>query len=132
LLVGGNFRRFGLAPPERTIFNKSCGDPHQVFAIAGSPGRLSGTEINFLAAWPDRFVVSAVSIWEMRLKWNALHASGDRNGPVDPAQAMQILAGQSIDSRRLTPLTPLRRRMKRIRTGIRSMKFCWFRPKWRG
>jgi PIN domain nuclease of toxin-antitoxin system len=33
----------------------------------------------------------------MRLKWDALHSSGDRKGPLDPAQAMQILAGQSID-----------------------------------
>jgi PIN domain nuclease of toxin-antitoxin system len=72
-------------------------DTHYVFAIAGSPGRLTGTEINFLAAYPDRFVVSAVSIWEMRLKWDALHASGQRKGPLDPAQAMQILAGQNLD-----------------------------------
>lgn len=77
-------------------------DTHYVFALAGSPGRLTGTEVNFLAAYPDRFVVSAVSIWEMRLKWAALHASGDRKGPLDPAQAMRILAGQSID---FLPLT---------------------------
>ena len=72
-------------------------DTHYVFAIAGSPGRLSGTEINFLAAYQGRFVVSAVSLWEMRLKWDALHASGDRKGPLDPAQAMRILGGQNID-----------------------------------
>jgi PIN domain nuclease of toxin-antitoxin system len=72
-------------------------DTHYVFAIAGSPGRLSGAEIHFLAAWPDRFVISAVSLWEMRLKWDALHGSGDRKGPLDPAQAMRILAAQSID-----------------------------------
>jgi PIN domain nuclease of toxin-antitoxin system len=72
-------------------------DTHYVFAIAGSPGRLTGTELNFLAAWPDRFVISAVSIWEMRLKWNTLHTSGDRKGPLDPAQVMRILAGQNVD-----------------------------------
>jgi PIN domain nuclease of toxin-antitoxin system len=77
-------------------------DTHYVFAITGSPGRLTGTEINFLASHPDRFVVSAVSIWEMRLKWHALHASGDRKGPLDPAEAIRILAGQSID---FLPLT---------------------------
>ena len=77
-------------------------DTHYVFAIAGSPGRLSGAEINFLAGHPDRFVVSAVSIWEMRLKWLALLASGDRKGPLDPAQAMRILAGQTLD---FLPLT---------------------------
>jgi PIN domain nuclease of toxin-antitoxin system len=72
-------------------------DTHYVFAIAGSPGRLTGTEINLLASYPDRFVVSAVSIWEMHLKWDALHRSGDRKGPLDPARVLQILAGQSID-----------------------------------
>ncbi len=72
-------------------------DTHYVFAIAGSPGRLTSTEINFLVSYPARFVVSAVSMWEMRLKWDALHGSGDRKGPLDPAQVMQILAGQSID-----------------------------------
>ena len=72
-------------------------DTHYVFAIAGSPGRLSGTERDFLAAYPDRFVISAVSLWEMRLKWDALHASGDRKGPLDPAQAMRVLSGQNID-----------------------------------
>jgi PIN domain nuclease of toxin-antitoxin system len=86
-------------------------DTHYVFAIAGGPGRLTGTEINFFAAYPDRFVVSAVSIWGMRLKWHALHASGDRKGPLDPAQAMRILAGQSIDFLPLSAAhtaTPLR------------------------
>jgi len=85
-------------------------DTHYVFAIAGSPGRLTGSEINFLASYPERFVVSAVSLWEMRLKWDALHGSGDRKGPLDPAQAMQILAGQSIDFLPLPPVhaaTPL-------------------------
>jgi len=86
-------------------------DTHYVFAIAGSPGRLTGSEINFLASCSDRFVVSAVSLWEMRLKWEVLHGSGDRKGPLDPAQAMQILAGQSIDFLPLTAVhaaTPLR------------------------
>ncbi len=78
-------------------------DTHYVFAIAGSPGRLSPAEIRFLGTYPDRFTVSAVSIWEMRLKWAALHASGDRKGPLDPAQALQILSAQPID---FLPLTP--------------------------
>jgi PIN domain nuclease of toxin-antitoxin system len=86
-------------------------DTHYVFAIAGSPGRLTGTEMNFLAASTDHFVVSAVSLWEMRLKWQALFASGNRKGPLDPAQAMRILAGQSIEFLPLSAehaVTPLR------------------------
>jgi PIN domain nuclease of toxin-antitoxin system len=75
---------------------ESVRDKDYVFAIAGSPGRPSGTELNFLASYPDRFVLSAVSIWEMRLKWDALYASGNRKGPLDPARAMRVLAGQNI------------------------------------
>jgi PIN domain nuclease of toxin-antitoxin system len=72
-------------------------DTHYVFMIASRPGRLTGMEIDFLASFPDRFVISAVSIWEMRLKWNAPHASGDRKGLLDPVRAMRILAEQAID-----------------------------------
>jgi PIN domain nuclease of toxin-antitoxin system len=75
---------------------------HYVYAISGAPGRLSSREIGFLAGWQDRFVVSAVSIWEMRLKWHTLHRSGERKGPADPAQVTHILAGQNID---FLPLT---------------------------
>lgn len=77
-------------------------DTHYGFALAGSPGRLTSAERDFLAAYPDRFIVSAVSILEMRLKWTALHASGDRKGPLDPVQAMRILYGQDVD---LLPLS---------------------------
>jgi PIN domain nuclease of toxin-antitoxin system len=41
-------------------------------------------------------VVSAVSIWEIRLKWSALHATGERKELLDPAQALRLLAGQAI------------------------------------
>jgi PIN domain nuclease of toxin-antitoxin system len=78
-------------------------DTYYVFAIAGVPGRLTGAEINFLAAYPDRFVISAVSLWEIRLKWNALHVSGDRKAPLDPSQVMRILSGQNVDFLAFSP-----------------------------
>jgi len=79
-------------------------DTHYVFALAGSVGQMTRQELNFLATCPDSFVVSAVSIWEMRLKWDAIHVSGDRKGPLDPTQALRALAGQDID---FLPLSPL-------------------------
>jgi PIN domain nuclease of toxin-antitoxin system len=72
-------------------------DTHYVYALAASPAWLTGAERAFLEAWSKRFVVSAVSIWEIRLKWGALHASGDRKGPLDPSQALRLLSGQAID-----------------------------------
>jgi PIN domain nuclease of toxin-antitoxin system len=77
-------------------------DTHYVYALAGSPGRLTGQEVAFLASYPGRFVVSAVSLWEMRLKWDAFHSSGMRKGPLDPAHALRILSGQNIDFLALT------------------------------
>ena len=37
--------------------------------------------------------VSAVSIWELRLKWHSFHASGARKGPADPADVLAAMIG---------------------------------------
>ncbi len=78
-------------------------DTHYAYALAGAPGRLSSAERSFLAHPPERLVISAVSIWEMRLKWHALFHSGGRKGPMDPARALDLLMAQSIDFLALTP-----------------------------
>jgi PIN domain nuclease of toxin-antitoxin system len=78
-------------------------DTHYVYAIAASPGWLTSAETDFLARHRDRFVVSAVSIWEIQLKWSALHPSGQRKGPLDPGQALRALSGQAIDFLDMTP-----------------------------
>jgi len=71
-------------------------DTHYVFALAGAPGRLSQREIHVLRDPPAALVVSAVSIWEIRLKWDALHGSGARKGPRGPADILEVLARQNI------------------------------------
>ncbi len=78
-------------------------DTHYVYAIAGAPGRLSAGERAFLSNPGGRFVVSAVSLWEMRLKWSALFASGTRKGPLSPNTALDILQRQPLDFLDLTP-----------------------------
>ena len=77
-------------------------DTHYAYALAGAPGRFSSEERGFLADPPAPLFVSAVSIWEMRLKWQALYAGGGRKGPVDPARALAVLRSQPI---RLLALT---------------------------
>ncbi len=47
--------------------------------------------------------VSAVSIWEIRLKWQTLHAGGARKGPVSPSAVLTLLAAQLVT---FVPLTP--------------------------
>jgi PIN domain nuclease of toxin-antitoxin system len=71
-------------------------DTHYVYAIAGAPGRLTATECKYLAEQEGPFSVSAVSIWEIRLKWSALFASGKRKGPMSPAQVTHILQRQGV------------------------------------
>jgi PIN domain nuclease of toxin-antitoxin system len=78
-------------------------DTHYVYAIAGNPGWLTNAERDFLGSYPVRLIVSAVSLWEIRLKWESLHASGERKGPLDPLQALRILSGQPIDFLDVTP-----------------------------
>lgn len=48
-------------------------------------------------------VLSAVTLWELRLKWASFHISGGRKGPTDPAQVMAF--AQAIGWAFL-PLTP--------------------------
>jgi PIN domain nuclease of toxin-antitoxin system len=79
-------------------------DTHYVYALAANPGWLTEAERSFLESYPDRFVVSAVSIWEIRLKWSALHSSGERKGPLDPQQALRVLSGQAVRFMDLTPV----------------------------
>ncbi len=79
-------------------------DTHYVFALAGSPGILSGREKRFLDDYPDSFFVSTVSIWEIRLKWHSLYRSGDRKGPASPADVLSILATDEVA--RFLSLTP--------------------------
>lgn len=67
-------------------------DTHYVFGLAGSPGALSNRELHFLDKYPHPFVVSAVSIWEIRLKWDVMHRSGARKGPASPVDVVQILS----------------------------------------
>jgi PIN domain nuclease of toxin-antitoxin system len=78
-------------------------DTHYVFAIAVSPGRLSPREHRVLADDRQFFLVSAVSIWEIRLKWEALHATGDRKGPRGPDEIVKLLLGQRLTFIAVTP-----------------------------
>lgn len=40
--------------------------------------------------------VSAVSIWEMRLKYRALHPSGERKSPYNPADVVTMLRQHQV------------------------------------
>ena len=79
-------------------------DTHYVFALADSPGLISKKERDFLGNHDELFAISAVSIWEIRLKWNSYYASGMRKAPASPEKVLGILS--AADTTWFLPLTP--------------------------
>ena len=57
---------------------------------------ISELERRFFDNWEARLYVSAVSIWEMRLKFRALHPSGERKSPYDPNDVVAALEWQGV------------------------------------
>ena len=49
------------------------------------------------------FLVSAVSIWELRLKWTSFHVSGERKGTHSPGDVLTALNRADVE---LLPLLP--------------------------
>ena len=53
-------------------------------------------ELRFLDEDEAQIHVSAVSIWEMRLKHHARYLSGERKSPYDPADVVAALEDQDV------------------------------------
>ncbi len=60
-------------------------DTHIAVWAALTPQALTAAERAQLADTRTELVLSAVTVWELRLKWHKLHISGSRKGPLDPA-----------------------------------------------
>lgn len=71
-------------------------DTSYLYGLMESPGRLSSAEREFLSDQGVRLYVSAVSIWEMRLKYHARTSSGKRKSPFDPRNAVAMLEEQGV------------------------------------
>lgn len=69
-------------------------DTHFAVWLASNEARVSDAE-RALVARPDvELVCSAVSIWELRLKWNRVTLQGVRKGPASPEAVMAF--GQAM------------------------------------
>jgi PIN domain nuclease of toxin-antitoxin system len=72
-------------------------DTSFLYEFAADAGALPLT-LRHLLAEPQTFLfVSAVSIWEMRLKWERFHPSGDRKNPHSPIEVVDWLKIQPVD-----------------------------------
>jgi len=77
-------------------------DTHIAIWAALDPDALSAAERGRLAAADGPIVLSAVAVWELRLKWHSFHISGTRKGAVDPAA---VVAFATAIDWELLPLT---------------------------
>ena len=77
-------------------------DTHIAVWAALDPDALTEAERRSLAGVGSPLVLSAVAVWELRLKWHSFHISGARKGPVDPAA---IVAFATAMDWKLLPLT---------------------------
>lgn len=72
-------------------------DTTYVYGLAGALGDMTSAEAAVLSKGAEQLFVSAVSIWEVRLKWSALHRDGSRKGPVGPEQVLNVVSRQAVE-----------------------------------
>ena len=66
-------------------------DTHIAVWLALADERLTGPERSLLLDPATQIAFSAVSIWELRLKWNSFYGSGQRKGPASPDNMLAVL-----------------------------------------
>lgn len=72
-------------------------DTHIAYWLAVERPALTGHELAALTAIENEVLVSAIAIWELRLKWNSFHASGERKGPGDPTPVLGALQRMGLE-----------------------------------
>ena len=77
-------------------------DTHIAVWTALDPNALTLSDRALMAKVTPPLVLSAVSVWELRLKWHRFHVSGERKGPVSPASVVAFAAAMGWE---LLPLT---------------------------
>lgn len=71
-------------------------DTSYLYDLMTAPGKFLDVERRFLEDRAVRLHVSAVSIWEMRLKHDARDRSGARKSPFDPNAVLAVLEDQEV------------------------------------
>ena len=71
-------------------------DTTYLYTLMTSRALFTTSEREFLKERDAQIVVSAVSIWEMRLKYAKRHRSGRRKSPFDPQRVVEALRDQDI------------------------------------
>lgn len=85
-------------------------DTHFCVWLVDKPAAVRMPERQVLRENIGNIVASAVSLWELRLKWAARYSSGERKGPLDPRTVATTLVALDIPIVEMSPLhaiTPL-------------------------
>ena len=77
-------------------------DTHIAVWAALDPDALTDAERKRMSDAGTQLVLSAVAVWELRLKWHSFHISGGRKGPLSPAAVVAFAEAIGWD---LLPLT---------------------------
>ena len=71
-------------------------DTFYLYRLIVASGQFAEAERQFFEENEAQLHVSAVSIWEMRLKYHARHSSGERKSPHDPNDVVAMLEDQHV------------------------------------
>ena len=71
-------------------------DTFYLYRFMEEPGNHLMDELRIVSELEAELYVSAVSIWEMRLKHRARYVSGERKSPYDPADVVSALEDQDV------------------------------------
>ena len=71
-------------------------DTSFLYDLMDAPGKFADFRHRILASGETQLYVSAVSIWEMRLKHSARHASGEHKSRFDPNDVIPVLENQDV------------------------------------
>ena len=77
-------------------------DTHMALWAAVDPDALTAAERRLLGEADTPLVLSAVAVWEMRLKWHSFRVSGARKGRLDPNAIVAFAAAMNWE---LLPLS---------------------------
>ena len=99
-------------------------DTSYLYDVMEEPGKFLEPERLFLSAREVRIYVSAVSIWEMRLKHNAHHLSGARKSRFAPNDVIVALADQDVTFLPMTIIHAARALSHRSITRTRLTNCC--------
>lgn len=66
-------------------------DTHVLVWLARAPELLSPGEVDLLDRAPEPPIVSALSLWELRIKWEKRHPSGARKAVLGPDEAIEYI-----------------------------------------